>query len=55
MRTATWEKDPDKQKELFDKVNQDLIQPHLEKVEKQMLENGTGFLVGNAVSFYLKI
>lgn len=49
-RAATWEKDPVKQKELFDKVNEDLIQPHVERVEKHMTENGTGFLVGNAVS-----
>ena len=50
MRAATWEKDPEKQKELFDKVNEELIQPHVEKIEKHMTENGTGFLVGNAVS-----
>lgn len=50
-RAATWEKDPVKQKELFDKVNEDLIQPHVERVEKHMTENGTGFLVGNAITW----
>jgi glutathione S-transferase len=47
---ATWETDPVKQKELFDKVNQDTIQPHLEKVEQHLVKNGGGHLVGQGVS-----
>ncbi len=47
---ATWEEDPVKQKELFDKVNQDTIQPHLEKVEQHLVKNGSGYLVGQGVS-----
>ena len=50
MRTATWETDPEKQKELFDKVNQDTIQPHLQKVEQHLIKNGSGHLVGQGVS-----
>jgi hypothetical protein len=50
MRTPTWETDPVKQKELFDKVNQDTIQPHLEKVEQHLVKNGSGHLVGQGVS-----
>lgn len=51
MRTATWEKDAEKQKELFDKVNQETIQPHLEKVEQHLVKNGGVHLVGQGVSF----
>jgi len=50
MRTPTWETDPVKQKELFDKVNQETIQPHLEKVEQHLAKNGSGHLVGQEVS-----
>jgi hypothetical protein len=50
MRTPTWEADPEKQKELFDKVNQETIQPHLEKVEQHLIKNGSGHLVGKEVS-----
>jgi glutathione S-transferase len=49
---ATWETDPVKQKELFDKVNQDTIQPHLEKVEQHLVKNGSGHLVGQGVSSF---
>ena len=49
MRTPTWETDPEKQKELFDKVNQDTIQPHIEKVEQHIVKNGSGHLVGQGV------
>lgn len=49
MRTPTWETDPVKQKELFDKVNEETIQPHLEKVEQHIIKNGSGHLVGQGV------
>jgi hypothetical protein len=47
---ATWEEDPEKQKEFFYKVNRDTIQPHLEKVEQHLIKNGSGHLVGQEVS-----
>lgn len=50
MRTPTWEADSVKQKELFDKVNEETIQPHLEKIEQHMHKNGSGYLVGQGVS-----
>ena len=49
MRLTTWETDAAKQKEMFDKVVSETIQPHLLKIEDQMTKNGSGFLVGNAV------
>ena len=49
MRPAVWESDAIKQKELFDSYNQETIQPHLEKIEKQLEKNGSGYLVGNEV------
>ncbi len=49
MRAATWETDAEKQKELFEKVNQDNIQPHIEKVEQHIIKNGSGHLVGQGV------
>ena len=47
---ATWETDPKKQKELFDKVKQEIILPHVEKVEQHFIKNGNGHLVGQGVS-----
>ena len=49
MRPAVWESDAIKQKELFDSYNQETIQPHLKKIEKQLEENDSGYLVGNEV------
>ena len=46
---ANWEKDEAKQKELFDKLHQDTLKPHIEKVEAHLIKNGTGFLVGDSV------
>jgi len=55
MRSTTWETDAAKQKEMFDKVVSETIQPHLLKIEDQMTKNGSGFLVGNAVQgLYLR-
>lgn len=53
MRLTTWETDAAKQKEMFDKVVSETIQPHLLKIEDQMSKNGSGFLVGNAVGLNL--
>ncbi len=47
---ATWETDPEKQKELFDKVKQETILPHVEKVDQHLIKNGNGHLVGQRVS-----
>ena len=51
-RAATWEKDEAKQKEIFDKLHQEFIKPHIEKIEGHLIKNGTGFLVGKAVTIY---
>nr|CAH0109013.1 unnamed protein product [Daphnia galeata] len=48
---ATWETDPEKQKELFDKVKQETILPHLEKVEQHLIKNGNGHLVGQGLTW----
>ena len=42
--------DPAKQKEMVDKVVSETIQPHLPKIEEQLMKNGSGFLVGKAVN-----
>lgn len=56
MRPVAREKDPEKQQEVFDKVNEETIQPHAKKIEQFLVQNGTGFLVGNAVGIvHLKI
>jgi hypothetical protein len=49
MRPVAREKDPEKQQEIFDKVNEEMIQPHAKKIEGILIKNGSGFLVGNAV------
>lgn len=49
MRTATWEQDPEKQKELFNKAVQEHVQPHVEIIEKHLIKNGSGYLVGQGV------
>lgn len=50
MRTATWEADPVKQKEIFDKTIQDNVAPYVERIEQHIIKNGTGHLVGQGVS-----
>lgn len=49
MCPITREKDLEKQQELFDEINQEMIQPHAEVIEQLLINNGSGFLVGNAV------
>ncbi len=49
MCPITWEKNLEKQQELFDEINQEMIQPHAEVIEQLLINNGSGFLVGNAV------
>jgi glutathione S-transferase len=49
MCPITREKDLEKQQELFDKINQEMIQPHAEVIEQLLINNGSGYLVGNAV------
>lgn len=51
MRPVIIEKDDSKKKELFLKYNSETVQPHLQKIEAQLVKNGTGFLVGNSVHF----
>lgn len=49
MCPITREKDLEKQQELFDEINQEMIQPHAEVIEQLLINNGSGCLVGNAV------
>jgi hypothetical protein len=49
MCPITREKDLEKQQELFYKINQEMIQPHAEVIEQLLINNGSGYLVGNAV------
>ena len=51
MRPVVVENDADKKKELFLKYNSETIQPHLQKIEAQLVKNGTGYIVGNSVNF----
>ena len=50
MVESTWEQDSEKQKILFEKVNREKVQPHVEMIEKHLIKNGTGYLVGQKVS-----
>lgn len=49
MVEATWEQDAEKQKELFKKANQEIIQPLLMNIEQQIIKNESGHLVGENV------
>lgn len=49
MCPITRVKDLEKQQELFDEINQEMIQPHAQGIEQLLLKNGSGYLVGNAV------
>lgn len=55
MRPVAREKDPEKQIEIFDKVNEDMIQPHARKIEQYLINNRSGFLVGDAVTISNKL
>ncbi len=49
MRPVVKGNAPDKMNELFLKYNSNTIQPHLQKIERDLIKNGTGFLVGDSV------
>ena len=49
MCQISWEKHPDKQQDIFDKINQEMIQPHAKVIEQLLIYNGSGFLVGDPV------
>lgn len=34
-----------------DKLNTDMVQPYMAKIEQNLVQNGTGFLVGKSVKF----
>lgn len=53
MRPVKWEKDAEKRKDVFLKLNSEKVQPHLKKIEEQLIKNGTGFLVGDSVCILL--
>lgn len=44
------EKDPVKQKEMYEKFMAETIANHVVLIEKQLKKNNTGYLVGNDVS-----
>ncbi|KAI9565907.1 hypothetical protein GHT06_009705 [Daphnia sinensis] len=50
-RPIIHETDKDKQKEMFQKFLQDVVNPHLQKVEQQLINNGSGFLVGKSITW----
>lgn len=52
MCPITREKNLEKQQELFGEINQEMIQPHAEVIEQLLINNGSGYLVGNAVRIY---
>ena len=54
-RPSVLEKDPEKQKELYQIFMQNTIAPHVAIIEKKLEENGTGFLVGSEVHIELLI
>jgi len=51
MRPAFLEKDPEKQKELYQKFLAENVVPHATIVERHLLKNGTGFLVGSEITW----
>ncbi|EFX82688.1 prostaglandin D2 synthase-like protein [Daphnia pulex] len=51
MCPITREKNMEKQQELFDEINQEMIQPHAEVIEQLLINNGSGYLVGNALTW----
>ena len=56
MRPVTQEKDVEKQTVLFIKFSEEMIQPRAKKIEQFLINNDTGFLVGDAVlTIYLSI
>ena len=56
MRPVTQENDVEKQTVLFIKFNEEMIQPRAKKIEQFLINNGTGFLVGDAaLTIYFNI
>jgi hypothetical protein len=49
MRTVIWEKDEVVQKENFDKLYPQFLEPNLIKIEADLVKNGTRYLVGDSV------
>lgn len=45
------EKDPQKQKEMYQTFMTNTIASHVVAIEKQLKKNNTGYLVGNQVSY----
>nr|QST14961.1 GSTsigma1b protein [Diaphanosoma celebensis] len=50
-RPAVLEKDSEKQKELYQNFLQNNIMPHIAIVEKKLVENNTGYLVGSELTW----
>lgn len=50
MKPAFLEKDPEKQKEMYQKFMLETVVPHVGIVNTQLEKNSTGFLVGSEVS-----
>nr|QNM80587.1 glutathione S-transferase sigma 2 [Daphnia pulex] len=50
-RPIIHESDKEKQKEILQKFLKETVNPHLEKLEQQLIKNGTGFLVGKSITW----
>lgn len=50
MKPGFLEKDPEKQKEMYQKFMLEVTVPHVAIVNSQLEKNGTGFLVGSEVN-----
>lgn len=49
------EKDPVKQKEMYEKFMADTVATHVVLIEKQLEKNNTGYLVGKDVSLFAQV
>ncbi len=49
MGPVPQEKVPGKQLEVFHIINEEIIQPHAKKIKQLLIQNGTRFMVDNAL------
>ena len=53
MKPFLFEPDAEKKKEMFMKYYQESIKPMIEKLEEHLMKNGSSYLVGKSVSYYI--
>jgi len=53
MRPVIWEKDDVVQKENFDQLYPQFLEPNLVQIEADLVKNGTGYLVGDSVNMMI--